>query len=86
VEDGRVGFYKKNAGFNVYNHKAYLNVPASVAAARAIYFDFGGETGVDEVKTENGNVKTDMYDLAGRRVKQLQKGVYIVNGKVQVVK
>ena len=87
VKDGKVGFYRKETGFKVYNHKAYLNLPASFAAgARAIYFDFGGETGVDEVKTENGNVKTDMYDLAGRRVKQLQKGVYIVNGKVRVVK
>ena len=86
VENEVVGFYRKKDVFNVYNNKAYLNVPASDATARAIYFDFGGETGVDEVKTENGNVKTDMYDLAGRRVKKAQKGVYIVNGKVQVVK
>ncbi|MBR5576891.1 MAG: exo-alpha-sialidase, partial [Bacteroidaceae bacterium] len=77
VEDGKAGFYRKEAGFNVNNNKAYLNVPGS-AGARAIYFDFGGETGVDEVKTENGNVKTDMYDLAGRRVVKAQKGVYIV--------
>ena len=86
VKDGKVGFYRKDEAFKVYNHKAYLNLPASAAGARAIYFDFGGETGIDEVKTENGSVKTDMYDLAGRRVKQLQKGVYIVNGKVRVVK
>ena len=84
-EEDVAGFYKKDKNFKVYNNKAYLQVPG-VAAARAIYFDFGGETGVDEVKTENGNVKTDMYDLAGRRVKKAQKGVYIVNGKVQVVK
>ena len=84
VEDGRVGFYKKNAGFNVYNHKAYLNVPASVAAARAIYFSFDdGETGIWE--TENGDVKTEnCYDLSGRRVEKAQKGVYIVNGKIVV--
>ena len=87
VEDGKAGFYRKETGFKVYNHKAYLNLPASFAAgARAIYFDFGGETGVDEVKTENGNVKTDMYDLAGRRVVKAQKGVYIVNGELKVVK
>ena len=85
VEKEVAGFYKKDKNFNVYNNKAYLQVPGA-AGARAIYFDFGGETGVDEVKTENGNVKTDMYDLAGRRVKKAQKGVYIVNGKVQVVK
>ena len=79
VENEKAGFYKKNAGFNVYNNKAYLNVPGS-AAARAIYFDFGGETGI--LETENGDVKTEnCYDLSGRRVEKAQKGVYIVNGK-----
>ena len=80
VEDGRVGFYKKDSAFKVYNNKAYLNLPASVAAARAIYFDFGAETGI--LETENGDVKTEnCYDLSGRRVEKAQKGVYIVNGK-----
>ena len=83
VMNGRVGFYKKETGFNVYNNKAYLNVPGS-AGARAIYFDFGGETGI--LETENGNVKTEnCYDLSGRRVVKAQKGIYIVNGK-KVVK
>ena len=84
-EEDVAGFYKKDKNFKVYNNKAYLQIPG-VQSARCLVFDFGGETGVDEVKTENGNVKTDMYDLAGRRVKKAQKGVYIVNGKVQVVK
>ena len=79
VENEVAGFYKKAAGFNVYNNKAYLNVPGS-AAARAIYFDFGGETGI--LETENGDVKTEnCYDLSGRRVQNAQKGIYIVNGK-----
>ena len=42
-------------------------------------------TGIDERKTENGKVKTDMYDLTGRRLQNVQKGIYIVNGK-KVVK
>ena len=42
-------------------------------------------TGIDERKTENGKVKTDMYDLTGRRLQNTQKGIYIVNGK-KVVK
>jgi hypothetical protein len=83
-EDGKVGFYKKNAGFKVYNNKAYLNLPSSVAAARAIYFSFDDdETGIWE--TENGDVKTEnCYDLSGHRVEKAQKGVYIVNGKIVV--
>ena len=42
------------------------------------------ETSISEVKTENGNVKTEIYDLAGRRVQNAQKGVFIVNSKVVV--
>lgn len=59
-------------------NKAYLPVTASVAPAR-INFDFGTETGIAE--TENGNMKTEMYDLSGRRVQSAQKGIFIVNGK-----
>ena len=81
VENDKVGFYRKDKGFNVYNNKAYLNLPASLAGARALYFSFGdGATGIFE--TENGEVKTEnCYDLSGRRVVKAQKGIYIVNGK-----
>ncbi len=37
------------------------------------------ETGITE--TENGKVKTESFDLSGRRVERMQKGIYIVNGK-----
>lgn len=40
----------------------------------------GEETGIGEVKTENGNVKADLYDLSGRKVKA-GHGVFIQNGK-----
>ncbi|MBR5576459.1 MAG: exo-alpha-sialidase [Bacteroidaceae bacterium] len=84
VEDNVAGFYKKDQNFNVYNNKAYLQVPG-VSGARAIYFDFGGETGI--LETENGEVKTEnCYDLSGRRVQKAQKGIYIVNGELRVVK
>jgi hypothetical protein len=83
VESDKAGFYKKDAAFKVYNHKAYLQVPV-VNGARSIVLDFGEETGIFE--TENGKVKTEIYDLTGRRVQKAQKGIYIVNGKVQVLK
>ena len=41
----------------------------------------GDETGIDEVKTENGNVKADFYDLSGRKTNASQHGVFIQNGK-----
>lgn len=58
-------------------NKAYLPVVGSSAAR--ISFDFGTETGIAE--TESGNMKTEMYDLSGRRVQSAQKGIFIVNGK-----
>jgi hypothetical protein len=79
VMEGKVAFYRKEASFKVYNNKAYLNVPGA-AGARALYFDFDNDaTGI--VETENESEKTEIYDLAGRRVQKVQKGLYIVNGK-----
>lgn len=44
------------------------------------------ETGIDEVKGENGEVKT-IFDLTGRKVKEITApGIYIVNGKKIIVK
>ena len=40
------------------------------------------ETGIDEVKTANEELKSEIYDLSGRRMSAPAKGgVYIVNGK-----
>ena len=71
------GKFVNNAG------KAYLPAPTD-AAARFITFDFGTETAIDELNGENGNVKTVIYDLSGRRVQKVQKGIFIVNGKVVI--
>jgi hypothetical protein len=46
----------------------------------------GDETGINEVKGENGKVKV-IYDLTGRRVDAITApGIYIVNGKKTLVK
>ena len=87
--DGEVGFYKdafNNNRFQNNSHKAYLYV-ANASNTASYSFRFGeGTTGVEEVKTENGNVKT-VYDLAGRRVEAITTpGIYIVGGKKVLVK
>ena len=43
------------------------------------------ETGVDEVKGENGTVKA-IYDLQGRKVDTPSKGIYIIEGKKVFIK
>ena len=51
---------------------------------RGFVFDFDEETGVDELKGENGTENSAVYDLSGRRVQKAQKGIYIQNGRVVV--
>ena len=73
---------------------ANLHVPdASIDSykATAPWSSFGkivalteDETGIDELKGENGKVKTALYDLSGRRMQKGQKGFFIQNGKVMV--
>ena len=52
--------------------------------SRKFVFDFGDETGIGELKGENGKRKMALYDLSGRRVQKAQKGIYIQNGRVVV--
>ena len=42
------------------------------------------ETGIDELKGENGKRKTVVFDLSGRRVQKGEKGVLIQNGKLVI--
>ncbi len=82
---GEAGFYMAtknqsgNTAFLNNGFKAYL--PAAGGEARFLSFDFGTETAIESIEGENGNVKAEIYDLAGRRVQNAQKGLYIVNGK-----
>ena len=65
--------------------KAYLPVAADEEAPAMFVFSRGGDdesTGIDQL-INNGEVV--IYDLAGRRVEKMEKGIYIVNGK-KVVK
>lgn len=80
VMDGVAGFYRKAAGFKVYNNKAYLNVPTNVKALRMRFVDADGTTEIHDVMIEQ-SADNCIYDLTGRRVRYAGKGVYIVNGK-----
>ena len=66
--------------------RAYFIVPLSGAAARIAFIDDGGTTtGIEGMESAAQKVENGVYDLQGRRVEAMKKGLYIVNGK-KVVK
>jgi hypothetical protein len=88
------GWAPSEAGIKA--HRLYLkieendNSPFATTVAKSIRIVARGEgdgtTGVEEVETENEEVKV-IYDLTGRRVQETVKGgIYIINGKKTIVK
>lgn len=79
-------FHEATSG-TLQSGKAYLKV-ASGAGAPQLSIDFGeGETtGINAVKGAEFKVNGEYYNLAGQRVAQPTKGLYIVNGKKVVIK
>ena len=80
-----VGFYRSKGG-KLAAHKAYLNL-GETPAHEFLSFDFGDDTTGISAKLMN-NIVTDntVYNLAGQRVAQPTKGLYIVNGKKVIMK
>ncbi len=65
---------------------AYLAVPKNITPVNGYLIDFDGEeTGISTIAPTNGNTDGTIYNLNGIRLTQtlrnLPKGVYIVNGK-----
>jgi hypothetical protein len=76
------GVFQPSSGGDLPAGKAYLNIAVS---APTLTLDFGGTTGIKSV--DNGQVTVDSYyNLAGQRVAQPTKGLYIVNGKKVILK
>ena len=86
-----VGFYKVNVARNSAAGKAYLATTTELATenanARAAWiFDEEGETtGIAAVKASQ-KMNGEFFNLAGQRVAQPTKGLYIVNGKKVIIK
>lgn len=85
---GRFAFYQVD-GDNVKmatKYRCYLTIPADQpTAVSAFYLNGEGETtGINALINANG--KTEIYDLSGKRLNHLQKGINIVNGQKVLVK
>lgn len=84
--DKETAFYKAalnqqgNSAFVNNGFKAYLPVANGTVPARFL-FDFGTETGIEDINGAETETNAVIYDLSGRRVQNAQKGIYIINGK-----
>lgn len=79
-----IGMYKYS-GANIQGFRAYLpyTAPAGANALRMVFDDV--TTGIEGIEVNDGG-KTAIYDLSGRRVSRMTKGLYIVNGKKVFIK
>lgn len=74
---------KRYEGTTLAGFKAYLSMAAN--QVQAFKLDLGEATGIESI-LNNANGKMVIYDMNGRRVQQMSKGLYIVNGKKVLVK
>ena len=85
AEAGVAVFKKIATSATIPAGKAYLEFNEEISAP-SLSFDFGGTTGIDEVRGQMEDVRGEYYNLAGQRVAQPTKGLYIVNGKKVILK
>ena len=78
-----IGFYKTTSTFTAGANTAYL--PADVVANAKTFIGFDEAMGIESPKTEK-TANSQWFNLAGQRVVQPKKGLYIQNGKKVIVK
>ena len=78
------GVFQPCSGGDLPAGKAYLNV--AVTSARSLNLSFEEETtGINNIENSKMDIE-GFYNLAGQRVAQPVKGLYIVNGKKLILK
>ena len=80
---GIVGFAKVKSGVTIPKGKAYLVIGGG-GAREFIGFD-DETTGIESVK-QQAKADNQYFNIAGQRVAQPTKGLYIVNGKKVIIK
>ena len=81
------GFYYVNKSAATLDAgKAYLDAEGSVGARLSFIFDDEETTGITDNKRDTITNNGEYFNLAGQKVAQPQKGLYIVNGRKVVVR
>ena len=80
------GFYRANNN-TVASNKAYLDL-TGLSGAHSFTLDLsdGAVTGIATVSSEKEMNNASFYNLAGQKIVQPTKGLYIVNGKKVIIK
>jgi len=83
-DTGHIGFYLVNETLpTIKANTCYLTVPASDATMYSFSRDKDA-TSINHNPSADDNLP--IYDLAGRRVEKIDKGIYIINNKITIRK
>lgn len=83
---GKQAFFRTNGTVTCPQYKCYLTLGGGATAPKELYFDNEGTTTGIEAIFGGENEEVVIYDLSGKRLSRLQKGVNIVNGHKVIVK
>ncbi len=83
---GKQAFFRTDGSVKCPQYKCYLQLPQASTAPKELYFDNEGTTTGIEAIFGGENEEVVIYDLSGKRLSRLQKGVNIVNGHKVIVK
>ena len=83
------GAFHPTSGGTIKANRAYLQIPTASARPESLAISFDDETGISDATHLNDKgemINDNVYDLQGRKVHTLTKGLYINNGKKYVIK
>ena len=87
VKSGVAGFYKvSTSGITVPTGKAYLRIDTPTTARDFLDFTFGEQTTTAINAIEQQRTDGVFYNMAGQRIQNPTRGLYIVNGKKVIIK
>lgn len=84
-EDGSVAFRRLNTDYTLDANKAYLKLPDGTKARDILSVQWDeNETGIMETMHRENDKDAAIYNLSGQRMRQTQKGINIINGKLVI--
>ena len=83
-EGKEIGFYQATTGTTIAAGKGYLDIVSG--DVKVFYFADDDATGIENIENETLRTEKSVYNLNGQRMKKIQRGLNIVNGRKVAVK